>query len=103
RTDRNQSAMTRSRGLVLLLLFSLALRLGLAPFIEFGEDSARLYDQALDFYLEGKIATQGALVVYSQSAIPGSELRPDFFVGYLPRGQPTQLGAGAERGETGGQ
>jgi hypothetical protein len=55
-----------------LCLLSLALRMGLSWFSDFGDDSVRLYDQALDFYLFGEIAKEGAKVVYSDTALPGS-------------------------------
>jgi hypothetical protein len=62
----------RTMVIVLIFLLALAVRLYLAPHLDYGDDQEAIYQLAKEFYLTGVFPQYGARVVYVNSAIPGS-------------------------------
>jgi|GEM_PF-959806 hypothetical protein len=82
----------------LIILYSLITRLFFALYTEWGDDSIRLYQQALKLYEHHQISPVGAQVVYSGTALPGALTQlligvPLFFSHGSPAGPAYWIGA----------
>ena len=59
------------QGFFWVFLFSFLLRVVFSLFVEFNDDSVRVYALGLDFYLNGTVSPTGAAIVYTGTTLPG--------------------------------